>query len=209
MSDTAGFFDEMARRYDSDLVELGWDPVALVERWPFSIPVGASVLDAGCGTGAVLERLAGADRKLHGFDLSPEMVRMARRRRSVRDAEVRVAGAGDEWPFPDAAFDRVLVLAMLEFVERLDRALDELARVMRPGARALVTVEDVVDAAGIGREAFELRYGQVAIWRRTREELEMCVPPGCDVVRWERVPAYTVLERGFTCAYHAVEIVRR
>ena len=84
MTDTADFFDEMAPRYDSDLVELGWDPVALLEDWPFVAPAGAAVLDAGCGTGAVLDHFAGANRALAGFDVSPRLVHFARHRRPLR-----------------------------------------------------------------------------------------------------------------------------
>lgn len=208
MSETARFFDEMAPRYDSDLVDLGWDPIALVDSWPFVVPPASSVLDAGFGTGALLEHFAGADRALSGFDLSPQMVRIARRRRAIRGADLRVAGAGEEWPFEDAAFDRVFAIAMLEFVEHLDRALDELARVLRPGGRALVTVEDRTDMGGIEREAHELRYGRFSLWRRDAEELEMSIPPSLRVVRTERRPAYTVLERAFTCAYWVAELER-
>lgn len=208
MSATADFFDEMAPRYDADLVELGWDPLEFVERWPFVVPAGAALLDAGCGTGALLERYAGADRELAGFDLSPGMLRQARNRRAIRGADLRAGSAGVSWPFPDSSFDRVVAVAMLEFVDRLDIALDELARVLRPGGRALFTVEDLVDIGGIEREALEVRYGRFPLWRRDRDELELSIPPGLELVRLERVPGYTVLERAFTCAYWAAEVRR-
>ena len=206
MTDTADFFDEMAPRYDSDLVELGWDPVALLEDWPFVAPAGAAVLDAGCGTGAVLDHFAGANRALAGFDVSPRMVHFARQRRPLRSGRIHVHSADRPWPFEDAAFDRVIALAMFEFVRDLDVGLDELARVLRPNGRAIFTAEDVVDAHGIEREAHEHRYERIDLWRRTRDEVELCVPPGLTIERIERRPAYTVIERGFTCAYWVVEV---
>ena len=205
---TREFFDDMASRYDSDLVDVGWDPVECVERWPLAVPAGASVLDAGCGTGLVLEHLAGAGRKLAGFDLSPSMIRQARRKRKLRSARLVVGSASGEWPYPNESFDTVICLAMLEFVERLDTALEELTRVLKVGGTALFSVEDLVDYAGNQRDPMEMRYDEFPLWRRTREELELSVPASLELQRVERQAAYTVLELGFTCAYHVVEARR-
>ena len=206
--ETAQFFDEMASHYDRDVVELGWDPIHLLREWPFVVGAGCDVLDAGCGTGAVLAYLSGANRSLAGFDLSERMVRAAIRRRALKGAELRVASASESWPFEDGRFDAVICLAMLEFVPKLDFALDEIERVLRQGGRALVSVEDLVDLGGIEREPVERRYDRFNLYRRTREDLELCVPPGLQLVRLERVPGYTVLERAFTCAYWVAEFVK-
>lgn len=198
----------MAPRYDADLIELGWDPIALVRDWPVLVDAHAHVVDAGCGTGALLASLRGAGRTFTGFDLSPMMVAKARRRPALRGARLEVCSASERWPVEDAGADVVFALAMLEFVEHLDLALDEAARCLRPGGRALVSVETVVDWAGLPREPYELRYNEFPLWRRTSEEIELAIPPGLRVVRRERVRAYTVLERGFTCAYEVLELQR-
>jgi ubiquinone/menaquinone biosynthesis C-methylase UbiE len=120
-----------------------------------------------------------------------------------------VRSAEDDWPVPDASVDVVLGLAMLEFVEHLDAAFDEIARCLVPFGRALVTVEDIVDADGHARPEREDRYGRVPLWRRSWDDVDLCVPPGLQVVRHERCDAYRVLELGFTCAYHVIEFERR
>ncbi len=204
--ETAEFFDEMAPYYDRDIVELGWEPIRVLREWPFVIPAHADVLDAGCGTGAVLGYYSGANRQLAGFDLSPRMLRQACRRRSLKGAELRVASAGEAWPFESERFDAVIALAMLEFVEELDVALDEIGRVLTRHGRAIVSVEDVVDCGGLQREAVERRYDRFNLYRRTREEFEMSLPPSLRVAKMERLPAYTVLERAFTCAYWVAEL---
>lgn len=208
MKSTRMFFDEMARRYDADVVAVGWDPVALLRTWPFVVPAGAHVLDAACGTGAVLASLAGAGRTLAGFDLSPEMIAWSKRRSGLRGAELDVADLGGTWPRGDASADIVMCLAALEFVPDLDAAFDELARVLAPGGRALITVEDVLDTAGVERPEREERYGRFPLWRRTWDDIDVCLPPALDVVRHQRLAGYTVLELDFTCAYHVVELSR-
>lgn len=198
----------MAESYDSDLVALGWDPIALLRRWPLIVPPGSVVLDIGCGTGAVLEAFAGADRTLVGLDASTGMLAEARKRKALRSAPLYAQPADQPWPIYDGTIDVAISLAMLEFVPNLDVALDELARVLRVGGAALLTTEDVVDWDGVPRELVEQRYDLFPLWRRTREEFELCLPPALDLVRYERIRGYTVLESGFTCAYHCVEVVR-
>lgn len=209
MHSTREFFDEMASTYDQDLLAVGWDPVALIRRWPVVIGPGERLLDVGCGTGAVLELFAGADRVLAGMDLSPEMLRIARKkRRGLREARLEAASAAGPWPFEDQSFDTIVALAMLEFVPELDETLDELWRVLRPGGMALISVEDRTDWGGVERPETELRYGGFPLWRRTWDDVRMCIPPGLDIVRSERTPGYTVLEEGFTTAYWIIELRR-
>ena len=87
------------------------------------------VLEVGCGWGELAEWLAqetGAE--VVAVDLSPRMVELARERgvdASVADVQAL--------PFPDASFDVVVAAWMLYHVPELDRALAEIARVLRPG----------------------------------------------------------------------------
>lgn len=199
----------MSVTYDDDLRDLGWNPVRVIHEWPFPVPPGASVLDAGCGTGALLEHLAGAGRTLRGFDLSAGMIERGNRRRALRDADLRVVDAAGQWPFPDECATIGFAFGMLEFIEHLDAPLEELHRVLAPGGRALISVEDIVDWEGNPRDAMELRYGRFPLWRRTLDDVDVHLPPGLDIVRHARQPAYVVLELGFTAAYHIVELARR
>jgi SAM-dependent methyltransferase len=202
------FFDAMAPSYDDDIVELGWDPVALLKRWPFQVTAGAALLDAGCGTGAVLDNYAGANRKLAGFDVSPKMLAYARRRDGLRNADIRQGDAAGEWPYVDASFDDIICLGVLEFVEDVTGPLLEIERLLKVGGRAIVSFDDIVDAAGNELPPTELRYGSLPLWRRSLEEVLSSVPSGLDLVRTERVTAYEVVELGFTTAYHVVELER-
>jgi SAM-dependent methyltransferase len=89
------------------------------------------VLEVGCGMGQFADRLAresGAE--VIATDLSGRMVELTR----ARDVEARVADV-QSLPFADGEFDCAVANAMLYHVENLDRALAELARVLRPGGR--------------------------------------------------------------------------
>ena len=89
---------------------------------------GKRVLEAGCGTGLVLSRLAQVAASAHGFDLSPGMVQRAR----ARGLSVAL-GSVTQVPFRDESFDLVCSFKVLAHVPNITDALRELARVTRPG----------------------------------------------------------------------------
>ena len=87
------------------------------------------VLEVGCGWGELAEWIAretGAE--VVAVDLSPRMVELA----SERGIAATVADV-QALPFADASFDVVVAAWMLYHVPDLDRALSEIARVLRPG----------------------------------------------------------------------------
>jgi SAM-dependent methyltransferase len=89
------------------------------------------VLEVGCGWGELAARVtAELGASVVALDLSPRMVELAR----ARGADARV-GDVQELPFPDASFDVAVANWMLYHVPDLERALSELARVLRPGGR--------------------------------------------------------------------------
>jgi ubiquinone/menaquinone biosynthesis C-methylase UbiE len=92
------------------------------------LAVGKKVLEAGCGTGLVLSRLAQVAKEAHGFDLSAGMVEKAR----ARGLSV-VLGSVTQVPFKDETFDFVCSFKVLAHVPDITTALAELARVTRPG----------------------------------------------------------------------------
>jgi len=101
------------------------------------------VLDIGCGNGFHTLRAAGRCRYVVGFDLDERQLRVAedlRRCRRVRNVLFLKASAQSPLPFPDATFDRVLFLDVLEHLVDRDRALEEVYRVLRPGGTLLLSV---------------------------------------------------------------------
>lgn len=106
---------------------------------------GERVLDVGCGPGLLAEGAAaavGAAGKVCGVDLSATMVELARRRCAhLPWVEFEVADAV-ALPGPAERFDAVTCTQVLEYVPDVDRALDELRRVLRPGGRLALVDTD-------------------------------------------------------------------
>ncbi len=89
---------------------------------------GARVLEAGCGTGLILKEVAPRAARAVGLDLSQGMLAKAR----ARGLSV-LHGSVTDLPFADGEFDLAYSFKVLAHVERIERALAEMARVVRPG----------------------------------------------------------------------------
>ncbi len=106
-------------------------------------PVG-SLLDAGTGTGRMLELLASVIGRGIGVDVSPEMLAIARdrlERAGIRHCQVRLA---DVYRLPfrsgtaDCGFDAVLFHQVLHYLDDPQTAIGEAVRVLKPGGRLLI-----------------------------------------------------------------------
>jgi SAM-dependent methyltransferase len=104
---------------------------------------GESVLDAGCGTGALTAALLKRTKasQISGIDFSAPYVEHAKQAVLDTRAKFRV---GDicALPYNDGSFDRVLSLLVLHFVPDTRKAIAELHRVARPGATVGAAVWD-------------------------------------------------------------------
>jgi ubiquinone/menaquinone biosynthesis C-methylase UbiE len=104
---------------------------------------GARVLDAGCGPGVHSLRVARAGCSVCAIDISRTM---------LQEAQSRVAAAGlssavefrredlTRLTLPDASFRYVFSWGVVIHIREIDRALDELARVVQPGGKLALYV---------------------------------------------------------------------
>jgi demethylmenaquinone methyltransferase / 2-methoxy-6-polyprenyl-1,4-benzoquinol methylase len=136
-----GMFAGLAPRYDllNSLLSQGQD-----RRWRrraaqlTRVQPGGRVLDVCTGTGALaalLRRRVGPTGEVVGIDLTESMLEVARTR--VPDVTF-VVGDACALPFPEDSFDAATMAFGLRNISDRQRALDELARVLRPGGRAVI-----------------------------------------------------------------------
>lgn len=98
------------------------------------------VIDFGTGTGRMLALFAGKARRVEGIDLSHQMLTVAR-------SKLQEAGAGNAsvrhgdataTPYPDHSASLVIIHQVLHFLDDPARALNEAARVLKPGGRLVI-----------------------------------------------------------------------
>lgn len=149
----ATLFARISRRYDlmNDLMTLGmhrgWKrrTAALAAQ-----PLPGPALDVSTGTGDLALQLArqpGAGAVV-ALDLLPEMIAIARSRKSKADNDSLNLLVGDALalPFPDASFACATAGFSLRNMPDVQRAIGEMARVVRPGGRvALLELSPMPD----------------------------------------------------------------
>jgi len=100
-----------------------------------SVPPGARVLDAGAGTCPYRSLFAHTDYKAHDFKRY-EGVKLGG---STGYGDIDIVSEIDHLPVEDGAFDVVLCTEVLEHVHDPAAAVAEMARVLRPGGRLVLT----------------------------------------------------------------------
>jgi len=100
---------------------------------------GQRLLDIGCGTGSLLERVISTfpDTHIVGIDPSPEMLGIAHGK--CLDGVDLMEGWAESLPFHDNSFDIVVSCNAFHYWRQPARALDEIARVLRPEGKLLIT----------------------------------------------------------------------
>jgi SAM-dependent methyltransferase len=110
---------------------------------------GDVLLDLGCGFGRHAYEAARRGARVIAFDYAEAELKEVRNTfgamataREVGAASLAgaVQGDGTLLPFADGAFDRIIASEVLEHIDDDRAALDELARVLRPGGTIAVTV---------------------------------------------------------------------
>lgn len=109
--------------------------------------VSGRVLDLGGGAGVTRDYLPAATDYVN-LDpsaqwLAPGWTAIERRFRSIGEQMAFVRGVGERLPLADAIFDVVLSLWSLNHASSAEATLAETARVLRPGGRLLLVLEDV------------------------------------------------------------------
>jgi len=128
-------FDEASR--DEENFPSSIDPriyhVRLILDY-FGDLAGKQVLDVGCGKGrfarVLQERHPRA--RLCGLDISEAMLKF------VPSGIAAIAGSMTELPFPDQCFEAVYATESLEHAVEIDKAVDEMCRVLKPGGRLVI-----------------------------------------------------------------------
>jgi ubiquinone/menaquinone biosynthesis C-methylase UbiE len=124
--------------------------VALCWVEALSLPRGSMVLEVGCGAGVTAVELARRGHRVYALDRSQAMIRLTQARAmtsSVEDMVIPVVGDTQRLSFRGKTFDLVTALGVLSWLQEPGVAIDELARVTRPGGHVLVTALNSLDVA--------------------------------------------------------------
>ena len=142
------------------------------------LPASWTVADLGCGTGEMVDRLAHGVAQVIGVDQSAEMLSQARALTRERDNIRLVQGDLCVLPLVRRSCDAALMLLVLSYLPRPEGALAEMARILRPGGKAVV-----VDLLRHDRDDFRRQMGQESLGFQVEELSRMMHRAGLSQAR--------------------------
>jgi demethylmenaquinone methyltransferase/2-methoxy-6-polyprenyl-1,4-benzoquinol methylase len=156
-------FHSVAQRYDlmNDLMSAGlhrvWKDIMINALNPPRADTPFALLDVAGGTGDVAFRAAkaaGSGFRATVCDINSDMLEVGRSRAAARHLDDRVSfveGNAEALAFPNGAFDAYTIAFGIRNVPRIDLALCEAYRVLKPGGRFLCLEFSTVDVPGLDR----------------------------------------------------------
>jgi len=156
-------FHSVASRYDlmNDLMSAGlhrlWKDIMINSLNPPKSAAPFALLDVAGGTGDIAFRAAkAAGEKFRATvcDINPDMLAVGRERAIAQHLDDRVSfaeGNAEALTFSDHMFDAYTIAFGIRNVPRIDLALREAFRVLRPGSRFLCLEFSTVDVPGLDR----------------------------------------------------------
>jgi demethylmenaquinone methyltransferase/2-methoxy-6-polyprenyl-1,4-benzoquinol methylase len=156
-------FHSVASRYDlmNDLMSAGlhrvWKDIMITALDPPKSDAPFALLDVAGGTGDIAfraARAAGSGFRATVCDINADMLEVGRNRAMTQrlDAQVSfVEGNAEALAFADRGFDAYTIAFGIRNVPRIDAALREAYRVLRPGSRFLCLEFSTVDMPGLDR----------------------------------------------------------
>lgn len=137
--------EEIGRRYSSIVKQVSMPRYfyGYIAELVAGQPAGDTVLDLGCGNGYLLEAIARRrpDLTLCGVEAAPGLVASATTRSNGRWRVLQ--GTALEIPFDAASFELVTMTEVFEHMKDPRAVLREVARVLRPAGRLLLTVPNM------------------------------------------------------------------
>lgn len=152
------------------------------------------VLDIACGDGVLIELLAGHARSITGVDISPRLIGAARQRLGARASVQLIEADMHRIPLADAGYDHVFLMHALAYTRKPQEAINEAARLLRPGGRLVVAALNAHKHKATVQAYDHVNLGVTPVALRRMLEIAQLKVERCQVAsREDRPPFFEVV----------------
>jgi len=170
-----------------------------------------TVLDIGCGFGQMGGFIKSFGAHVIGIDVIPEAVEEANK------VFPTFLGRIESIPFPDSSFDIAICSMVLMLVDNVELAISDIARVLKPGATAIISIlnpcftaqnnqDETQSTSSLSNWSFKLENDdniEVSFYSRNYNYYEMLLK------RFFSISAYFIEENGSMCPLKNTHISKR
>ena len=141
-------------------------------------------MDVGAGTGFLAEETAKIARKVIALDFSEAMLRAARAKLGARNVEFKI-GNVEQIPLPNESIDAVIANMVLHHCQRPEIAVKEMARVLVPGGRLVISDLQEHSHESLRREhadlwmGFKMDYVQMTLQKAGLDDVSVDALSSC------------------------------
>ncbi|MDP4038625.1 MAG: class I SAM-dependent methyltransferase [bacterium] len=149
-------YNKIASDYHQDHLEDTWDD-KYINLFIKLLPKGAEVLDLGCGPGTDSAKLAKGGLKVDGFDLSDNMLKIAR----AKNPSVNfIQGDMRSLPYANSSFDGLFAKASLLHIPKknIHTVFEEIKRVVKPNGIIHIAVKAGKGESDITEKDYGYKY---------------------------------------------------
>lgn len=172
----------MAKNYDD---EIGEETTAITKKY---LKKTDTVLDFGCARGAYTIALASDVKEIHGIDISPKMIEIAKTK--SKDIAFKVGTIFDI----DEEYDVVLAFNILHLLEDAEQVIAKIDTILKPGGRFISITACMKENLLLRIAGFFLGlFGIVYIKKFTISELKNILSSMFNIVETKNFSSYHIL----------------
>lgn len=133
------FWDKYMKIYDLVRILIPYQELLDELAAELNVQEGEKILDAGCGTGNLIERIKKFGVLIYGIDNANEVLKICKARNP--EAEIIFADLNKPLLFPDGFFDKIVSNNTLYALpaEKQQLALNEFSRILRPAGKVVIS----------------------------------------------------------------------
>lgn len=188
-SESLAVFDSVVEHYAVERERMPYFQAQLRLMLEMLGPRQGRVLSIGCAAGGEFAALRERECPIVGVDYSLQMLQLAQKRFVAHEGVTLARADAENLPFPDASFDIVTCLGVLEYLPAYENAVREAHRVIKPGGIVIYSLPTRISQSYVGFQFADAVLG--TIWRlMKRLRSRTPEPDASDVPRHHRNPCF-------------------